>query len=463
MKTSDAFKLIVQVENLVNIDVFKWKGFNTWPIVRQILWFELTNGSLNNQLDTQKTILEVLAKITRLVSTIYYSLRRAQVRTNNTKIFISRPSYLQELHSGKYFDRIVDPIIESLDINEKITKYYVSKPPREKELMHESLAIHQSFSFNIPTLTIEQKKVTHQIGHLLGINELELQKRYKFFLGSFIRWYISAKRILSKQKKLKEIYLSSWYFPDMMGICAAASELGIKTIDVQHGKQGKYQAMYSGWTKITESGYALMPNNFWCWGQPSCDHILASSAGRKNHIPFIGGYPWIDYYKKKIIPTTSYAHNKMVNVLLTMQAPQGENKVRIPDFIIDFMSSRQMIDVHFTFRLHPNDILGRDYCEHKLKLISQDLYSLDFGNKNLYDVFMVSTAHITAYSSCCYEAAIFNVPTLLFGKESRDIYEDEISEGFFKWTDGNIHDLSTWISNLKDNNVSCSNYIKTTN
>jgi CDP-glycerol glycerophosphotransferase (TagB/SpsB family) len=122
-----------------------------------------------------------------------------------------------------------------------------------------------------------------------------------------------------------------------------------------------------------------------------------------------------------------------------------------------------MIDVHFTFRLSPNDIVGRDYCEHKLKLISQDLYSLDFGNKNLYDVFMVSTAHITAYSSCCYEAAIFNVPTLLFGKESRDIYEDEIRDGFFKWTDGNVPDLSTWISNLKDNNVSCSNYIKTTN
>ena len=75
--------------------------------------------------------------------------------------------------------------------------------------------------------------------------------------------YCGKKNII-KTKKLKEMCLTSWYFPDMIGVCAAASELGIKAIDVQHGKQGKYQAMYSGWTKIPESGYALMPDNFWC-------------------------------------------------------------------------------------------------------------------------------------------------------------------------------------------------------
>jgi len=150
----------------------------------------------------------------------------------------------------------------------------------------------------------------------------------------------------------------------------------------------------------------------------------------------------------------------MINVLVTMQPPQGENKGRIPDFIIDFMSSGQVSDVHFNFRLHPNDILGRNYCEQKLKPINPNLYSLDLGNKNLYDIFMISTGHITAYSSCCYEAAIFNVPTLLFGDEAKDIYEDDIRDDIFKWTDGNIPDLSAWLSNLKDNNVRCSNYIK---
>ena len=32
-----------------------------------------------------------------------------------------------------------------------------------------------------------------------------------------------------------------------MGLIAAAKEQGIKVIDVQHGKQGSFQAMYSGW------------------------------------------------------------------------------------------------------------------------------------------------------------------------------------------------------------------------
>ena len=33
-----------------------------------------------------------------------------------------------------------------------------------------------------------------------------------------------------------------WYFPEAMGIIAAAKELNISTIEVQHGKQGQFQA-----------------------------------------------------------------------------------------------------------------------------------------------------------------------------------------------------------------------------
>ncbi len=445
MKTSDAFKLIVQIEGSVNTDVFTWKGFNTWPLIRQILWVELTSTTSNNKIVKKRYIPEVFATIKKLVLAVYCSFSEAQVRKNNTKIFISRPVYLQEIHSERFFDRIVDPIIESLDENEKITKYYVSQIPKEKELMHKFLVMYQSFSFNVVILTAEQKKVLYQIECLSSVSSLELQQRYKKMLRSFIRWFVSAKRILSKQKKLREIYLTSWYFPDMMGVCAAASELGIKTIDVQHGKQGKYQAMYSGWTKIPESGYALMPDNFWCWGQPSCDHILSSSPNRKKHIPFIGGYPWIGYYKKNLIPVDSKIIGSEIRVLVTMQPPQGENTERIPDFIVDFLLSNQIENINFTFRLHPNDVKGKSYCVNRLSLIDPDIYNIDSGKSNLYDAFMTSTHHITAYSSCCYEAQVFEVPTLLYGSESKEIYSEDINNKMFDWTMGDVLDLDCWL------------------
>ena len=409
------------------------------------MWVELTSSTSNKKIVKKRYIPEAFATIKKLVLAVYCLFSETQVRKNNTKIFISRPAYLQEIHSEMFFDRIIDPIIESLDENEIITKYYVSKIPRKKELMHEFLVMHQSFSFNVVILTAEQKKVLRQIERISSISDLELQQRYKKMLRLFIKWFVVAERILSKQKKLKEIYLTSWYFPDMMGICAAASELGIKTIDVQHGKQGKYHAMYSGWTNISESGYALMPDNFWCWGQPSCDHILASSPNRRAHIPFIGGYPWINYYKENLTPIDSQNSDNTIRVLVTMQPPHGGNTERIPDFIVDFLLSNQIEGINFTFRLHPNDAEGRSYCVNRLSSISSEIYTMDFGKSNLYDAFMTSTHHITAYSSCCYEANVFSVPTLLFGSEAKDIYEDDIKRGIFVWTNGTVSDLEDWL------------------
>jgi len=427
------------------------------------LWVELTSTASNDKISKKGRTLEVSASIKKFVSAIYYSFSEVKISQDNTKIFISRPVYLQELHSEKYFDRIVDPIIELLDLNEKITKFYVSNVPNKKELMHEFLVMHQSFSFNILTLDSGQKKVLQQIGRLSSVSNLELQRRYKQKLRSFIRWFVAAKKILSKQKKLKEIYLTSWYFPDMMGICAAASELGIKTIDVQHGKQGKYQAMYSGWTKIPESGYTIMPDNFWCWGRASCNHILASSPNRKSNIPFIGGYPWIDYYKKNLIPVGSKIIDNEISVLVTMQPPLGENKERIPDFIVDFLLSSQIEGINFTFRFHPNDVEGRSYCVNRLSSINSGIYTIDPGKNNLYDAFMTSTHHITAFSSCCYEANVFGVPTLLFGSEAKDIYEDDIKDGIFVWTNGKVSDLKDWLCIEQQLKQNIGSYIKVKN
>jgi len=459
MKTSDAFKLIVKIEGFVDIGAFTWKGFNTWPLIRQILWFELTASKPNiiKKNGTRKKF----SDIKNIISSLYYSSKKEPISKNNKRLFISRPVYLQKLHFGKYFDRIVDPIIELLHENEIVTKYYVSKVPVENELVHNFSTMHQELSLNFLRLTYKQKEILTEIANISKIDALDIQRKYKRTLSSFIRWYLSAKKILLKQNKLEEIYITSWYFPDMMGICAAATELGIKTIDVQHGKQGRYQAMYSGWTGISDTSYALMPDEFSCWGQRSCDHILESSPDRKNHKPFIGGYPWINYYKKHVGLTSLQGSSSLFNILVTLQPPHFGNEERIPGFIIDMLLSGEMKEIHFIFRVHPNDVGAKKYCEQRLRLFNTNSFSIDLGNRPLYDAFMVSKGHITAFSSCCYEASVFNVPTLLFGGEAKDIYEEDIEHDVFTWTPGTMDDLCLWLRKIKLDTNTPSDYIRT--
>ena len=446
MKTADAFKHILKIENSINSNAFVWNTLDTWPLVRKIIWFKLISISPVFKDKKEKEF----QKIFYMKKSFLFSLfRKTKINQDSERIFFSRPEYLQEIEANKLIDRIVDPIIQLCETR-KISKYYFRKLSKEKKMFKEHYEMLNKPSLTYISIKKNQIDTLKKIAERLKIDNLELQNEYRHELNSFSDWFKSAKKLLLKHKNLKEIYLTCWYTTETMGICAAASQLGIKTIDIQHGKQGQYQAMYSGWSKIPQKGYDLMPDRFWCWGKSSCYHILSHSPNRKHHIPFVGGFPWIEYYKKNIMSRYPKGSSN-IRVLVTLQSPQGDNHERIPDFILRFLTLEQIKNAHFIFRLHPNDTHGLDYCSERLKLIPSNIYTIDFGNTNLYYLFNEVTHHITAYSSCCYEASHFGLSTLLYGSESKEIYEHEIKEKIFSWTDSSTSDLIGWLTSKPSN------------
>ena len=47
-----------------------------------------------------------------------------------------------------------------------------------------------------------------------------------------------------------------------MGLISAATKNGVESVDIQHGKQGKYSGAYSGWNLIPKGGYKIYLQNF---------------------------------------------------------------------------------------------------------------------------------------------------------------------------------------------------------
>lgn len=459
MKTVDAFKLILQIEDLYNTNIFSWKDFRTWPLIRKIIWFRLIS---KNDSQEHKKVKHTSIVGSKILLSFFSLFKKTKINYESKRIFFSRPEYLQEVGSRKFVDRIVDPIIELHEIK-KTSKYYFRNIPNDKKLIIKHYEMINKLSYEYIYIDKNQISILNQIAKLIQVDSLEFQKEYRNELHTLSQWFNSAKKLLSKHKSLTEVYVTCWYTTETMGICAAAKLLGIPTIDIQHGKQGQYQAMYSGWTKIPEEGYDLIPNKFWCWGKPSCDHILKHSPNRKHHVPFIGGFPWIDYYKKNIM-VDDYIKSNEIRVLMTLQPPQGDNLERIPDFILRFLDTGDIENIHFIFRLHPNDTQGLSYCKERLKLITTNAYTIDFGKKNLYDLFGEVTHHITAYSSCSYEAYHFGIPTLLYGNESKEIYEYEIKEKIFSWTNSSTAELTSWLDSKSSNSSNIHHpYIEDTN
>lgn len=449
MRLEEAFSLVVNIEAQELANDLNWRSMNMWPLIRQCLWLELTQT------------VELAQKVPPAVGAPQFHQRiinriRAAVRAllshppsagPETTAFISRPVYLQRLPNGNLFDRIVDPLVLSMPGVARHEKYYVAPWPYRERLQYSAALLRpaRNRSLEFPN---DHRTGLLRVAIAAGIAPEKLLKRYGESLKAFDRWYEAGRNFFDSRKSLKTVYLTGWYFPDMMGIIAAAQERGIKTIDLQHGKQGKLQAMYSGW-RIPDYGYQLMPNVFWCWGKPSAEHILARSPDRNTHLPIVGGYPWLDYYRRHISSAASSAREGTRKfVLVTIQPRQGDNVEPVPDFLLEFLREKPE-GMYFVFRCHPNDRNGPTYCRRRLYEFPHDIYDIDDGRSNLFDMMISSSHHITAYSSCCYEASAFGVPTLLFGADARTIYSDEIETGVFSWTPGSTRDLALWLETSK--------------
>ena len=467
MQLEEACSILVKVEQEIDVNSIKFEEICLWPLIRHCLWFSLVERGLpKTDKDEQKNgFVKLTSKmIVRIVNKILRLLKSCNnnyfIDTKPTTIFFSRPVYLQKLESELLFDRIVDPLFFLSRNRGRVSKCYLESLPENELLYYQANNLPAVELIKKITVNQNVRDKIYEIALKANLSPEKLSLRFDEAWLNFIKWYITGLKLFSKNPTINRIYVTSWYIPDMMGLITAAKLCGIETIDVQHGKQGKYQGMYSWWTKTPKDGYKLMPDRFWCWGKPSCNHIIKSN-NNESHEPFIGGYPWLDFYRKYIaLPNDEYALIKDQSsykhkVLVTLQPVQGEHEEPIPDFIIEHICSHENDKSQFNFRCHPNFKECISYCELRLKDVPSNRYKITSGESNLYDELLVSTHHITAYSSCCYEASAFDVPTLLFGNDALSIYDEEIQTHEFSWTKGQAKDIALWLkqSSKLDNKI----------
>jgi hypothetical protein len=271
---------------------------------------------------------------------------------------------------------------------------------------------------------------------------------------------------LRRFSSLKKIFLISWYLPEMMGIIASARQLGITTIEVQHGQQGKFHAGNYGWKFFPENGFLNMPDKFWCWGKKSIKNMLEDSTNRKFHKPILGGYAWPNWYKT-YVNNTYCKHSTIqakIRLLFTIQCKLGDtNNEPLPEGLLRLIKYQAKLykttnekTFELRIRLHPN-LLNENlvYLRKRLdKLFYSDLIS--YSSKLtccFYDDLLWSNHHLTQFSSCAIEATIFGIKSAVYGEESYKIFEDEIKNKSITYLENNSKDeILNWF--LKENNFS---------
>ena len=481
----DIFTLITQIEARHSKEILSF-GNESWPITRISIIKILS--SKDKQKENKKNLKKRLSLFIRKLWFIktqifqsYYFFNKEVLKSKN--IFFSRSHFLDKLNSGKFFDRIIDPFYLTSSANVRSSKFYLDENFfREKLFANGFLYQRNKILMYMPKFSNkEEKKLEYECSYFMGlfvkqndlgdINQL-LQKDVKNAVKRYLHSKYNAKTFLKKFQDLKNIYISAWYAPDAMGLIAAANQLGIKTTEIQHGKQGKYQPAYSGWNFIPKNGFLNLPKFFWCWGQKSFDNILGENKNKIHHRPILVSYPWPIWFETFISKKVTKNNEAKIKLLFTMQYTKG-NTIQEPlkdgllELIKKYNINNQLSnkeEFHLRIRIHPQKIKESiKYLKKRLgdlyysKIVSYSS-SLDYC---LYEDLIWANHHLTNFSSCAIESLNFNLKSAVYGNLASEIYEEEINNNsLIHLNNCSIEELLDWIKNKKQvANVNTTKYI----
>ncbi len=445
MNVKQACEVLTEVERDIDVNTVHSFGKSLWPIIRINLWFILTSeprGVLGKTLSLCNFILASISSI------VIRPSKNLESEDTSSILFIADDLRYSENICGKKYNRILDPIIESIPKDISVTKLDLGRSNSESNYIRARVkeAIKPTFFHHAKSILI----AIHTSGDLLRIARRAKISR----LHLFVVMLKNMTTILANEDFFstylanvnpKLIVLCCYYNAENLGAISAAHRLGIKSVDVQHGKQGKYQGAYSHWSVIPENGYDFLPDVFWVWGQDSLENIMKFSRHRQTHKCQVGGYPWLHKFVElrhcSRIPLwlDCRLKNKKV-ILISLQAKRSELEEVLPSFISDSIRVSPLNCI-WLLRCHPNHLYVKKEVLGKLKDVPGEKYVIDNLNDiALYDLLSLTDIHITAFSTVVYEAEYFSAKNIVFGEDAKILYKKEIESSRFSCID-NKEDL----------------------
>jgi len=463
MKTSEVMDLVNEVEKNFPVDQWVIDGVHIWPLVR--INFS-ANLLVHYNLSSKKFYKsKYYVKIKRIFNLsqrgfkgasrfLYAYLRdhKKNIKPNihTDAVFLSDgTSYT--LFNGVWYEKFCDPLITCFT-EEKIFcflmspgyEYFVPRHTPSYFIQHRLDIIKiKNRILSRPTASSEE--------YLTGFDDFIGFIRSKSLPVAFpdlrqIRRWVTNVKSISKfyegiLKRIKPVVgFSVCYYGDkQMAFNLACHELGIPSVDIQHGVQSDLHHAYGHWNNVPENGYELLPSIFLCWSDYEVSVIKKWSVKvSKWHAPVIGGnLPlklWqqlgddksIGYYDKKIADIKSSCASR-IHVLYTLNGYEGHDKLAKITKVIKKVNTL----CYFWIRLHPCNLGQRQVIKQVLDESGISNAEVDMATDlRLYDILKHVAVHVTENSSTVIEAAYFGVPSVVTSEYGAELFLVQVSSGW---------------------------------
>lgn len=235
----------------------------------------------------------------------------------------------------------------------------------------------------------------------------------------------------------------------------AAHELGINSIEVQHGMIGEKHWSYAMWNVVPNEGYEMLPTHYWCWGKMYAEIIDKWASKTTKHQSIIGGNLWLKDWKeendyvKEI--TLEYDTSKLENIdkpLILFSAQPLET----PDFIYEVIKNTQT-QYQWLIRLHPGML--NDKGQYREMLLNKGItqFILQASQEMpLYLVLPKVKLNLTLSSTVSNEALAFGVLSIILNDYGKECFQEAIESNAFFYA-SNYKQLENMIQNFFANNL----------
>lgn len=354
-------------------------------------------------------------------------------------LFFSHHAYHNIRMEGKYYAPLTDPYIELIKDKhtflkvESSTRFVENTSPRYIPTVFLKIAARRfDYPFAEDTTT-NFSRLRELVRSLCGVELHEAEiihtvnkiEQYRYYFLDYLR-----------QIQPRVVLPVCWYGDIVMGLIWACKDLGITSVDLQHGVILN-DPVYEGWSRTPADGYELLPDIFHVWGKAFKDSVEKKHpAGCRHHLPVVGGNAWM-HKVTQAAPAVDginedfleYLKQKEKIILVTLQHPGP-----LPSHLLEAMKCLPA-DWLWLMRCHP--IFGKGESGNIAdSLSSHDICNYEVENATTQPLFLLlkyAHHHLTSHSATSLEALLYGIPTTFFSSEGYDYFQEYVDAGFFNY------------------------------
>lgn len=437
MQREQITETFAAIEKSEPVNSFVWQGVCVWPILRNSVALKLHQHGPTKTRHAKDIFTRIKKKIARQVRNMKVGLCHSEVPISECDVVVLTLANRWQKLGKSYVHSFAEPIAEALCThNWSVSVWEFEHSPTQTQYNHVSL--EQAFvgsQAQHHDAPLEPEPAWFAQFERIMRHAFEYKPAWREVGRTVARVFAAAdffeKRLKTANPKL--ILIDCWYNVRQMGMLLAAGKLGIPTVDVQHGLQGKGHFAYAGWAKAPNHGLVIFPNQFWVWGEWDKQALVQNNPGMIDEVSAdVLGNLWLNKWRNKtdldqrFQSSVDAAHSLVRGatkvVLVTLQ-------VGVPfDPVLRDLLSKSPSNWLWLIRLHRRMDIGVHALEVDLKKTRANVNIVDASTLPLYALMQACTWHMTWFSTCALEALAFGKPTLLIHESGSHAFESFVSK-----------------------------------